>query len=277
MKKVIFLTSIFVLLVSCSNSNKDPQSVAISFYNYLSQEDFESAKSLCTPTASEYVDNIKNYNDNLNDLVAFEPMDIVKKDKPVEGDTAIVNYKIGKFTSTINLVFVDKSYKIIHTTELKQLIPKEYNSLELFNDYNNDRSVFKKKYLGVRFKVTDLLGGRYLSDNIIGIPYNVEENSTPINNIDRSPYGGKDFDMVYNGEVVKSSSKDKKTDDFFLTISSLIDPDDMSSIKKYDESYPNGYGNPSLRTFPHLYDFTGVFYKTLYDDLYFKNCEITIR
>lgn len=158
--KNLALTLILIAFIGISCTKQKPEDVALRFYNYLNQNQFEKAKELAAPSAKEFIDKlaeiIKEY--PTSDTVPFQLMDVKKKENPVQGDTAIVNFKFGKFNSFITLVWMDGNYKIIYTDELKTLRIITVNSMKFTETYKElGDTKFFDLYKDFRLRITNLI------------------------------------------------------------------------------------------------------------------------
>jgi hypothetical protein len=160
MKKNVFLLAFICLLGwACNSEKKDPGKVAENFYKYLNNGKIDEAKALAAPSAKEWIDKLKELDvfKSKGDTIPFELMDIKKQESPKEGDTAIVNYKIGKFKDFIKLVYIDGAYKVIYTNELRVIRIVEFYSYDFCDMKNNKTNITWENYSGMRIRLKSLL------------------------------------------------------------------------------------------------------------------------
>lgn len=282
MKNILIILSFSFLLMSCSSK---PESVVETFYKLLNDGKFEEAKKYATPSAIEYIDNLKAITaQNLKgDSLEFIIMDVKKKGSPKEGDTAIVNYKIGNFKSNVQLLWTDGSYKVFYTQELPSLRVVEYNSVELFNLFRSrdDVNIFWKKFGCYRLRLKNVL----LFEAIPyyhGIPYVVKNNSTPILKAEGSDV--KSFLLKFNGKGIEINGKggkdmwgmEKNTSrqpDAFV-LKSFSAPEESAKINIKAQTLEVGYGSSEVYDFNKVSSFEGWLSQIQYQQLYFDNCTI---
>jgi hypothetical protein len=282
MKNILFFFVTALLIVSCSNPNKDPQSVAQNFYTQLNQREFEAAKELCSPSAIEYVEKLQKLCKNTDDTIPFKTMDIVKKESPVEGDIAIVNYKIGDFKNQIHLVFTNGQYKVIFTNGLKKLRVLEKSALDLYKEYQENSYLLWKNYGGTRLRVSELIGG-YGEDSggrkcILAIPYNSKDNSAPLEKSDKDLFHGyTNFIVYHSGKEVLMSGKGKNSNHNHIFELHSENPEFRLMVGEYDNDLEMSENRPTRITYPSSFTFEGVLTGWKSDKIIFKYCTITTK
>lgn len=275
MKNLTFIVLI-VALIGISCKKQQPEDIAKSFYQYLNTNEFQKAKELATPSAIEYVDHLKDLlGNNINgDSLEFIVMDVKKQEVPKEGDTAVVNYKIGNFKNHIKLLWTDDSYKVIYTNELPALRIVEYNPSDLYNQYKElDFQAFWEKFGDYRLRIKDILGISY-GDDLYGIPYIIDNNSSPLT---KSSYynGVKYFELQFNGKNVELTGKGDNSDmDLPFVFSSFTDG---QYKRKITSTFPNHlFGESSIWNSTSLFTFEGVLtsINNYHRHMYFDQCTI---
>jgi len=153
-----------------STATRSPEAIANQFLNYLNDNKPDEAKKLALPSAIEFVENLQKLDafkevNKWNDSIKI--MDVVAKTSN-EGDTAIVNYKIGDFKNLIKLVVKNKEWKIIYSKEINATKIIEISGFDLAkkiaNSSTHDLSI--KNYQDKRLRIKNLL--YYISDRFIG-------------------------------------------------------------------------------------------------------------
>jgi hypothetical protein len=280
MKNILFFLVTTLLIVSCSNPSKDPQTITQNFYTLLKQSEFEAAKELCSPSAIEYVEKLQKLYKNTNDTFLFRIIDIVKKKSPVEGDIAIVSYKIGDFKNQIHLVFTDGQYKVTFTKGLNKLMVLEKSALDLYIEYQGNSYLLWKNYGGTRLKVNEIIGG-YGEDSggrkcILAIPYNSKDNSAPLQKSDKDfSHGYTNFIVYHAGKEVLMSGERKNSNHNHIFELHSENPEFRSMVGEYDNDFNQSENRPTRITYPSSFTFEGVLTGWKNDNIMFKYCKIT--
>jgi len=233
MKRTVLLFPLIFLLFSCSN--KSPEKVAVNFYNLLNEGKFEEAKKYATPSAIEYIDNIKSIcTKSPGDSIPFELMDVQKVESPKEGDIATVNYKIGEFKSDIQLKWTDGRYKVVFTDELPSLRIVEYNSVDYCNlEMKLGKEVFERKFKGVRIRILNLVA----MTSGEGAPYDINTNSSPINKYLFSYENGTHIKLLLHGKEVSVTGLGKNSVSSLLIFWLKIEEGHQIKAKSFYSSY----------------------------------------
>ena len=280
MKKKISIFLIFIAtitLVSCSSPK--PDDVALDFYNYLNTGQVEKAKELASPSAKEFIDKLAGLEvfETKGDILPFELMDIKKPEAPIEGDTSIVNYKIGEFKSKISLVFNDKQWRVIFDEDLKKLRLIEITGESLYLDYLNDKEVFWENYNGCRFRVKSLLYFDYpISPS--GISFNKEKmtvllpGKALVESLDYVSFCGNKLERKGMENETEISSPGMYAFNLREFTSKKQKKKQMKKLisVKHNSPYPTKWD------FKCSFDFEGVFVDYSYGLLDFIDCQVDV-
>lgn len=201
-KHTFYVATLFasLLLVSCGKPK--PDNVALEFYQNIINNDIAKAKEYCLPSAIEEIERLEKidvYKNNVNK----EPMQlmevVIKNPNYADGDTAIVNYKINNFKSFLTLIMKDGKWNIAYSYELRYLTTLEFEATEFFEQLNNNKGVFWRKYEGIFFMIKNLA----MISAKSGIPYSKEKNMIYVKNAKKEAYDTKvrEYYKIFGKEV----------------------------------------------------------------------------
>ena len=275
MKKLFLLLVVVIFgLYGCKNSKMKPELVVQDFYNYLNTGDVDKAKELASPTSKDFIDKLSALGvfKEKGDSAKFELMEIKKPEEPKQGDTAIVNYKIGDFKNNVALVWSDEKWQVIFNDNLKALRIIECNSIVFYHAFMKDRDVFWENYGGCRIRLKDLLYYVWLDG--YAIPYDPSKMTIlQPSSEERVHFTLCDKPLNYAGFENESSVVVKN----LILISSYvtakeadklvkpIEKEQMSADKRYFIKYYN---------IQCSFDLEGILSGYKYDVLEFENCYI---
>lgn len=278
-KIVNFLVVIATLsIVSCSSSS--PEDVAKDFYNYLNTGNVEKAKNLASPSAKDYIDKLASLDifKTKGDSLPIELLEIKKPENPKEGDTSIVNYKIGEFKGKLNLVYNDKRWNVIFDENLKQTRLIEMTSEHFYLSWFNDKNVFWENYNGCRFRIKSLLCFQYANNyNLKGFAFDKKNMSIILQG---NSFTSKPLTNVFFCNKKLQRKGLEKESEFLFSGSNAFEIESFTSEKQRQKLIKNkelkNERNYYDIYFQSSFDLEGEF--TGYEDgvVYINNCQITI-
>ncbi len=284
MKKIFFIIVVICIgFLGCNSKKSDPGSIVKNFYNYLNNGEIEKAKECASPSAKEFIDKLSKLNafSAKADTIPLELMEIKKTEEPKEGDTAVVNYKIGDFKSAISLLWSDNKWQIIFNDKLKELKIIECNSIEFYKSYKQNKSLFLENYNGCRIRLKNLLFYSW-ANKYLAIPFDPSKMTCLQPNVGYGPRGFNERNQLYLcDKPITTSGIDGVRS---AAIVDLIIIESFATEKEKDNLYgqirtnkrsENGQDEISIYNFQCSFDLDGIFNGTSSDDvLKFDNCKV---
>lgn len=272
MKKLIYLFIASLLISSCGV--KDPADIVKEYYSTVVADDIVSAKEYCLPSAKEEIERLEKldaFSKNVN-KGEIEIMEVVKPPENLEGDTAIVNYKIGDYKNFLTLILTDKKWKIAFGYELKQILILKYSSFEFAEELLSNEDLFWENYKGIYFEINDL-AILESTNPPQGIPYSKEKNMVYANNSGRSRSSSLSYTLFNNTVSINPDFKLGEYDpnrniNIYLNDLSVSDE---SSFKLAERTYVNDNFHYDMNC---LATIRGRFCRYFSDNISFCNCKV---
>lgn len=279
---IFIMLSLGFLTFSCGDASKknavdelsieDPVEIATSFYDLVNKGDFEAAKLISSPSTVEILDEISVYK-MVSEEKKFKLLEVKKKDEYKEGDTVVVNYKVGTLTNSIKLCYLDKKFKVIPTESIKIIRKFVVNSIDLYNG-NIGGGKFTEsnfeKIEGFRVVLKNLL----IKNTFVGIGnsfvYDPINNYTPIDKVYKYYTGSWGPTFTDNRAiVVKGKNVDLNdccSDDHYGSVDEytnlmirFISEEEAQKIEPSSHEREDSEENPLVDSFTKIYNVEGFF------------------
>jgi hypothetical protein len=279
---MFFMLSLVLLMVSCNDSSKektvelasveDPVELAISFYDLVNKGDFAAAKLISSPSTTEILDEISAYK-MVSEEKKFKLLEVKKKDQYKEGDTVVVNYKVGDLVNNLKLCYLDKKFKVIPTESIKIIRKFVVNSIDLYNGKIGGKKFTEsnfEKIEGYRVVLKNLL----IKNTFVGIGntfvYDPINNYTPIDKVYKYYNGswGPTFTdnraIVVNGKNVElndccSDEHYGSVDEYTNLSIRFISDEEAQKIEPSTNERVDSEENPLVDSFTKIYNVEGFF------------------